>query len=173
MDFVADLLFVFRKCPFCEYNEQNIINQYASRVQCLSARASDGKTLAVTQPQKNRWRIETKGATNVIVSYQLLCNGRSVTTNWVGEDLLALNGAAAFITLVERARRPHEVRLELPPQWKRAMSGLDAAPDGRPNHFRAADYDTLVDSPIVAGALSVREFESARRQRAACGFRKD
>jgi predicted metalloprotease with PDZ domain len=39
------------------------------------------------------------------------------------------------------------------------MSGLDAAPDGRPNHFRAADYDTLVDSPIVAGALSVREFE--------------
>ncbi len=135
------------------------VEDYASRVQGLSARASDGKTLAVTQPQKNRWRIETMGAANVIVSYQLLCNGRSVTTNWVGEDLLVLNGAAAFVTLVERARRPHEVRLELPPQWKRAMSGLDAAPDGRPNHFRAADYDTLVDSPIVAGALSVREFE--------------
>lgn len=135
------------------------VEDYASRVQGLSARAPDGETLAVTQPQKNRWRVETKGAANVIVSYRLLCNGRSVTTNWVSEDFLALNGAAAFITLAERARRPHEVRLELPTQWKRAMSGLDAAPDGRPNHFRAADYDTLVDSPIVAGDLSVRKFE--------------
>jgi predicted metalloprotease with PDZ domain len=135
------------------------VEDYASRVQSLSARAPDGKTLAVEQPQKNRWRITTNGAANVIVSYKLLCNGRSVTTNWVGEDLLVLNGAAAFITLAERARRPHEIRLQLAPQWKRAMSGLDAAPDGNPNHFRAADYDTLVDSPIVAGDLSVREFE--------------
>jgi predicted metalloprotease with PDZ domain len=135
------------------------VEDYASRVQSLSARASDGRALVVEQTQKNRWRVQTGGASTAHVSYKLLCNGRSVTTNWVGEDLLVLNGAAAFITLVERARRPHEVRLELPPQWKRAMSGLEAAPDGQPNHFRAADYDTLVDSPIVAGALSVRGFE--------------
>jgi len=135
------------------------VEDYASRALSLSARAPDGRALVVEQTQKNRWRVQTGGASTAHVSYKLLCNGRSVTTNWVGEDLLALNGAAAFITLVERARRPHEVRLELPPQWKRAMSGLDAATDGQPNHFRAADYDTLVDSPIVAGALSVREFE--------------
>jgi predicted metalloprotease with PDZ domain len=51
------------------------------------------------------------------------------------------------------------------------MSGLDAAPDGRPNHFRAADYDTLVDSPIVAGDLSVREFdvEGSKHQLVAAG----
>jgi predicted metalloprotease with PDZ domain len=135
------------------------VEDYASRVQSLSARTTDGKTLSVEQSSKNRWRIETTGAPTVLVSYKLLCNGRSVTTNWVGEDLLVLNGAAAFITLVERARRPHEVRLELAPKWKRAMSGLEAAPDGNPNHFRAADYDTLVDTPIVAGDLSVREFD--------------
>jgi predicted metalloprotease with PDZ domain len=124
----------------------------------LSARTADGQALTVEQPTNNRWRITTKGAANVIVSYQLLCSGRSVTTNWVGEDLLVLNGAAAFITLADKVRRPHEVRLELPAQWKRAMSGLDAAPDGNLSHFRAADYDTLVDTPIVAGDLSVREF---------------
>ena len=132
---------------------------YAGRVQELSARLADGKALLVEQPQKNRWRIQTGGGPNVIVSYKLLCNGRSVTTNWVGEDLLVLNGAATFITLAEPSRRPHEVRLELAPQWKRAASGLEAAPGGNPNHFRAADYDTLVDSPIVAGDLSVHEFE--------------
>src|SRR5215831_20921376 len=106
------------------------VEDYAGRVQGLSARAPDGKTLAVTQPQKNRWRIETMGAANVIVSYRLLCNGRSVTTNWVGEDLLALNGAAAFITREQRESLPHVVRLEVLPKWKRAMSRFASAPNG-------------------------------------------
>jgi predicted metalloprotease with PDZ domain len=41
------------------------------------------------------------------------------------------------------------------------MSGLGAAPDRKPNHFRAEDYETLVDSPILAGDLGVREFDVA------------
>ncbi len=139
------------------------VEDYAGLVEGLSARAPDGKTLQVERPQSerkpNRWLIKTGGAPRVIVSYKLLCNGRSVTTNWVGDELLVLNGAAAFITLVEKARRPHDVTLELPAKWKRAMTALDAAPGGLPNRYRAADYDTLVDSPIVAGALAVREFD--------------
>jgi predicted metalloprotease with PDZ domain len=135
------------------------VEDYASRIEGLSARAPDGKALEVEQPRKNRWLIRTNGAPEVIVSYRILCNGRSVTTNWVGDDLLVLNGAATFITLVEKIRRPHEVKLELPAKWGRAMTGLDAAPGGSPNHYRAADYDALVDSPIVAGGLAVREFD--------------
>lgn len=138
------------------------VEDYAGKVQGLSARTQDGKALQAEQPQKNRWRIETGGAPRVVISYRLFCNSRSVTTNWVGDDLGVMNGAATFITLVEQARRPHEVRLELPPQWKRAMTALDAAPaisNGQPNHFRADDFDTLVDSPIVAGDLAVREFD--------------
>jgi predicted metalloprotease with PDZ domain len=140
------------------------VEDYAGRIQSLSARAPDGAALKVEQPRKNRWLIQTNGAPSngapsVIVSYRLLCNGRSVTTNWVGNDLLVLNGAATFITLVEQIRRPHEVKLELAPNWKRAMTALEASPDGSPNQFRAPDYDTLVDSPIVAGDLAVREFD--------------
>src|SRR6185503_1564569 len=64
---------------------------------------------------------------------------------------------AAFITLADKVRRPHDAQLVLPSKWKRAMSGLATA-DGKPNHFRATDYNMLVDTPIVAGDLSVREF---------------
>ena len=39
------------------------------------------------------------------------------------------------------------------------MTALEPALDGLPNHYRADDYDTLVDSPIVAGNPSVHEFE--------------
>jgi predicted metalloprotease with PDZ domain len=39
------------------------------------------------------------------------------------------------------------------------MTSLDAAADGKPNHYIAPDYDVLVDSPILAGAdLTTTEF---------------
>ena len=43
------------------------VEDYASRVQSLSARTSDGKTLAVEQPQKNRWRV-------FLISGSLICS---------------------------------------------------------------------------------------------------
>jgi predicted metalloprotease with PDZ domain len=152
------------------------IEDYAARVDNVTAKTTDGKPLEVTptahtprgggpgedKAQKNnRWQIQTNGQAAVVLSYRVFCNQRSVTTNYVDSQYGVLNGAPTFMTLVERARRPHEVRIELPPTWKRAMSGLDDAPDRKPNHFRAADYETLVDSPIMAGDLLVREFTVA------------
>ncbi len=118
-----------------------------------------GRTLDLTHPKQNRWLIRTAGSPKVIVSYRISCEQRSVTTNWISEDLAVLNGAATFVTVVEKVRRPHDIRLELPSKWSPAKTALDPAPDGQLNHFRAEDYDTLVDSPILAGKLAVHEFE--------------
>ena len=133
--------------------------RYASRLRDFTARAPDGTPLRVEQPTSNRWRIFTGGRPSVVVSYQLACQERSVTTNWVDDTLAVLNGAPTFVTLVENAHRPHEVRLQLAGLWKQSMTSLEPAPDGIPNHYRARDYDELVDSPIVAGDLAVHEFE--------------
>jgi predicted metalloprotease with PDZ domain len=135
------------------------VEGYADRVLDLSAKAPGGDALKVEQPRKNRWTVSTAGAQRVVVSYQLKCTSRSVTTNWVGADMAVLNGAATFLTLVENGKRPHDVRLKLPAGWKRSVTGLGAAPDGEADHYRAADYDTLVDSPVVAGNPELYEFE--------------
>lgn len=146
------------------------IENYASRVQSLTAKSTDGKALQVEQPQRNRWQVQTSGAPVVVVSYQLKCEGRSVTTNWVGEDYAILNGPATFITLVEQTRRPHDVRVELPANWKQSVTGMDAAPDGAANHFRAADFDTLADSPIIAGNPTTAEFTVAGTKHVVAGI---
>jgi predicted metalloprotease with PDZ domain len=137
------------------------VENYAGKVRGLSARTPDGQALPVERPKKNRWTIPTGGAKKVLVSYKLQCDSRSVTTNWVGDDLAVLNGAATFLTLVENGPRPHDIHLELPANWKQSLTGLDAAPDGKANHYRAPDFDTMVDSPIVAGNPAVYEFDVA------------
>ncbi len=137
------------------------VEDYAKNIRNLSVTRPDGTQLAVEQT-KNRWLIHDAGPwATVSVSYRLACDRKSVTSNWVGDDLIVLNGAATFVTLVGQPSLPHEVRLELPPKCKRSITAMAPAPDGLPDHYRAEDYDTLVDSPIVAGDLSIHEFEVA------------
>jgi predicted metalloprotease with PDZ domain len=135
-----------------------VVEDYAARVQELKARGGSGAELAVTRPKPNRWLVQTNGEPFVQLSYALLAQGRSVTSNWVDADLGVINGGAAFITLAEKAHRPHDVRIEMPATWAQSASGLDPPPGGGANHYRAPDFDTLADSPIVAGNLSIREF---------------
>ena len=61
-----------------------------------------------------------------------------------------LNGAPTFISLVGGLARPHEVRLELPAGWKTSATALTPV-GGQPHTYRAEDFDTLVDSPIIVG----------------------
>ena len=83
----------------------------------------------------------------------------SVRTNWVERDFAVLNGAATFLTLADDSARPHEVRLSLPAAWSRSVTALAAHGDGASHHYLAADFDTLVDSPIVLGNPVVHDFE--------------
>jgi predicted metalloprotease with PDZ domain len=135
-----------------------VVEDYASRVRDLTATTAEGTSLAVSKSAPNRWELATNGTPFVNLAYTLVAQGRSVTSNWVDAELGVINGGAAFITLAERARRPHDVRIEMPPTWKQSVSGMDAAPGGQAHRYRAADFDALVDSPIVAGDLTIREF---------------
>jgi predicted metalloprotease with PDZ domain len=95
-----------------------------------AARAPDGTSLRVEQPAPNRWRVFTGRRPSVVVSYQLACQKRSVTTNWVDDTLAVLNGAPTFVTLAETAHRPHEVRLQLA-RMLDAVDDLTRAGTGR------------------------------------------
>ena len=133
------------------------VEDYASRVHELHAWRADGLPLAVEHPSANRWRVATGNAGTVHVSYRLDCRDQSVTTNWVDGQTAVLNGPATFITLAGGGRRPHEVQLALPDGWQ-AQTALP--PMGSHQHrFRAADFDALVNSPILAGELEVCTFE--------------
>jgi predicted metalloprotease with PDZ domain len=135
------------------------VQDYAARVRDLSAVGPGDEILPVSKTRPNRWRIETGGAEQVRVTYVLHCPDSFVTTNWVSPDLLVLNGPATYLSPPGDDDHPYEVHLEPAPTWNGVATGLAPSPDGIPNHFRADDYDTLLDSPIVAGDLTVTSFQ--------------
>jgi predicted metalloprotease with PDZ domain len=100
--------------------------------------------------RKNRWAIDTNGAERVTVRYRVYGREMSVRTNWIEARYALLQGAATYLTPVSARHLPHQVTLEMPPGWTQAMSGLVQPSEGTYT-FVAADFDTLVDSPIVAG----------------------
>ena len=137
------------------------VEDYAGKIQAITATGPGGDTLALRRwpAPANRWTVTTGGAPFVTVTYRLLADGHSVTTDWVGPELGVVNGAATFITLADTVRRAYEVTLVPPAAWPRAATGLAAAPGGAPGRWSAADYDDLVDEPIVAGDLSIHPFD--------------
>jgi predicted metalloprotease with PDZ domain len=135
-----------------------LVREYGRNVEHVAAEGG-GKALMVTKTLKNRWRVETGGAPEIVVRYRVYGREMTVRTNFIDADFAILNGAPTFLTLAgDRGPRPHEITVQLPASWKTSISALPDAPGGAANHYRAPDYDTLVDSPILAGNPAVYSF---------------
>ena len=134
-----------------------LVREFARNVEEVRATSVSGASLPVRKVRKNRWAVQAGGASRVTLAYRVYGHERAGRLNWVEESFALLNGAPTYITLLETAHRPHEVSLVLPAGWSKSVTSLHAA-GGAPHHYRAADYDELVDSPIVAGNPQVREF---------------
>ena len=136
-----------------------LVREYARNVEGVAAQASTGgPALGIAKSRKNRWTVATGGAPVVLVSYRVYCREMSVQSNWVDSSFAILNGAATFLTLVDRTPRAHEVTLVPPPGWLRSITGMPSAPGATPHKYLAADFDTLVDCPIYLGNPAVYEF---------------
>ncbi|HTI41394.1 MAG TPA: PDZ domain-containing protein [Vicinamibacterales bacterium] len=134
-----------------------LLREYERNVEAVTALGADGRVLDVDKSKKNHWRVTTGGSPTVTLKYRVYCREMSVRTNWVEADFAMLNGAPTFITLADLSPRPYEITINPASGWKRSITALPSA--GGEHHYRAPDYDTLVDSPIVIGNPAVYDFE--------------
>ena len=59
-----------------------LVREYERNVEAVVATGADGRSLAVSKPEKNHWRIATGGAPTVTVRYRVYSREMSVRTNW-------------------------------------------------------------------------------------------
>jgi predicted metalloprotease with PDZ domain len=137
-----------------------LIREYARHLECVEARSTAGERRRVEKTRKNRWRVECGGVEPLVVRYRVYGREMTVRTNFISEEFALLNGAPTFLTRADAPARPHDVRIEMPECWRESVTQMPAAGAG-PHHYRAADYDALVDAPIVLGNPALYAFESA------------
>lgn len=138
-----------------------LVREYSRHVEAMTASTPAGEALAITKLAKNRWRVDAKGAERVAVRYRLYASELTVRTNYVDDEVAIINGAATFLRVADDRVRPFDIALELPKEWPACATALDAHPGGTPHRYVAPDFDTLVDSPIMAGDLARHEFAVA------------
>src|SRR5215471_9487507 len=134
-----------------------LVREYERNVEAVTALGPDGRPLPVMKSDKNRWRVTTGGAPTVTVKYRVYGREMSVRTNWIEASFALINGAPTFLTLADRTPRAHEVAIAPATGWSRSMTAMPEMAGG-PHHYRAPDFDTLADSPIVIGNPAVYDF---------------
>lgn len=146
------------------------VEKYHEQVLSFAAAGDGGQQLAYAHTADNRWRVDAAGTASVTVTYTLSCKRGSVTGNQITPDFAVLCGPATFVGEVDNLGREHRVAVTLPDGWRDCVTGLPRA-EGAANEFVARDYDWLVDSPFVLGAVDTRAFDvlGARHEWAAFG----
>jgi len=136
------------------------IMDYAKSVKSFKAEDGQGRALPFEKTAKNTWRVRSGKAAVVVVSYDVYAFTRFVADSYLSDDGGFITPAGVFMHVAGRLDSPVTVTVLPSPGWKQVSTGLDPVP-GRDNTFRAPDFDTLYDCPILIGNQEVLTFEAA------------
>jgi predicted metalloprotease with PDZ domain len=126
-----------------------LVREYSAHLERLEARGGGQALLPVVKVAKNRWRVDLDAGDEITVSYDVWAGELNVSTNWVESSQALLNGAGLFLYTDQSRDLPQEVEVRLPSGWTTVHTAMDREENS--GRFRVADYDELVDNPILAG----------------------
>lgn len=123
-----------------------LIREYERHVQDFSAKSSANSPLNWRKTNKNTWQIDSAGATEVVATYRVYANELTVRTNELNDEHGFWNNAGLLMFPKDELRAPSIVTVHPYSNWNIA-TGLPKV-SGKPNTFRAENYDILYDSPF-------------------------
>ncbi len=128
-----------------------MVREYARHLDSFEVTDAAGKTLEIQKTSKNHWKVAGAPVEGIKLRYRVYCNELSVRTNFVDAEFAILAGAATFVTAPSMLGEEHTVQLVLPKQWQQSVTPLEHPVNEAAHFYRAANYDELVDSPILLG----------------------
>ncbi|MCB9360058.1 MAG: M61 family metallopeptidase [Flavobacteriales bacterium] len=134
-----------------------LVREFAKSVEDLSAKGNN-KELQTEKVDKNTWRIHSKNAKNISISYSVYAFEMSVRTSFLDASHGYFNGTSIFMFIEELKNNP--ISLEIIPfkDWKKVSTSLTKVGDFK---YTAPNYDILVDSPVEIGNHITFDFTSA------------
>ncbi len=134
-----------------------LVREFARHIEDVRAMTLDDQELHVDKSAKNRWVVTGDGALpdRVALRYRVYARELSVRTSFVDADVGVFSPAATVLTRDDARELVHTVKIERPESWERCDTSMPLQ-DGA---YVAANYDELVDSPIVCGSPHINAVE--------------
>src|SRR5215204_30632 len=133
-----------------------LVREYARHVESFGAADAGGNALTWRKTDKNSWQVDTKGAKEIVVKYNVYANELTVRTNELNDDHAFFTPAALLMFPKDNLKTPSTVRVVPYKNWKIA-TGLPKV-EGQANVFRAENFDILYDSPFEVGNFNEISF---------------
>ncbi len=133
-----------------------LVREYARHVQDFTVIDNAGNAREWRKSNKNTWQIHSKGAGTLKIGYRVYANELTVRTNELNYEHAFFTPAALLMFPKDQLGAPSTVRVRPYGNWKVA-TGLPQVP-GRPNTFRAENYDVLYDSPFEVSDFKEKTF---------------
>ncbi|MBI5473622.1 MAG: M61 family metallopeptidase [Ignavibacteriae bacterium] len=134
-----------------------VILDFAGGIVAFNANDANKRKLDWSKIDKSTWRIETRGAANITIRYQVYANEFGMRTRGLNDDRAFVDGTAVFMYVKKYADLP--VRLRVVPfgDWH-VTTGLSPV-RGERNTFSALNYEHLADCPLEIGTQKDYIFE--------------
>jgi len=139
-----------------------LLRDYAANVDRISALSGDGKLLLVRKSSKDRWQVNTEKVTTLIVDYVVFTPAIKVSSSWAGRAFSLINGASVFLYTALTRDLPQQLDVVTSPERGEIFTAMPESPDGA--GYRAADYDELVDNPVVVANAPSYRFKSKKQE---------
>jgi predicted metalloprotease with PDZ domain len=125
---------------------------YAKNLEQLKATDAAGKELKWEKVNDNTWRVFSKKAAIVNLSYEIKTVRPFVATAYLDETRGYILPAAVFLHIDKMINHPVQVSVVPYEKWNRVATGLDSIA-GKKFTYTAPDFDILYDSPLLVGDL--------------------
>jgi predicted metalloprotease with PDZ domain len=117
-----------------------------------------GNDLACKKIDKNTWRVETRNAPVIRVSYDVFAYVQSVAHPFLDDGRGFISPTGIFMYVDGYLHHPVSVKVRPYHEWHRISTGLDPV-EGMPGTYLASDWDMLYDCPILAGNQEIISFK--------------
>jgi predicted metalloprotease with PDZ domain len=133
-----------------------LIRDFAVNVNRITAAAADGTPLPLLKISKDSWQVDTGQTDTLVVDYEVFTPEINVSTSWASRAFSLINGASVFLYTAQSRGLPQI--LEVDSETPRGQVFTAMTNDAAGHVFRAADYDELVDNPVVIASAHAYHF---------------
>jgi predicted metalloprotease with PDZ domain len=122
------------------------LQNFAKNIVDWKATDASGETLTHIKMTKDCWKVKAEGATAIHIHYSYYAAQADAGACWVDEDLFYINPIHCCLYVPEKILEPCETEFNVPEHFLFATALKNAGKQ----KFIAADYNELVDSPVMA-----------------------